>query len=394
VSARRRAPRTRPLSALALASLAAVALTAASPGALGAQAARAEPPRPRLAAGADTNDANAYHDYAMARETPWKKAYDAEYWAFRLDPEQPAYLYAQYLSLWYKQAPEWRIAYREGVEWAVKSKESRQLESLFYDATLRDPFVHLYSSVCYYPDWVKEVRNPAERAYVYFDSGCHREAALTFAEAIAKYPRRVSLRLDRARSSYWLAHYGNAITELRAALDTLRARDERRVVRTYESKEMLEYMLGAAYEREEDWAAAREAYGRALTENLSFHMAHAALAGVARRQGDMEAALQEYDLAVNLRPDDAVIRHEYGRALLDVQPRRNTEAEAQFRKVLELNPYYATAYFNLGVALDNQGRPAEATAQYQAYLARAPQSQGRIVAWTRTRIAALAQGGQ
>jgi superkiller protein 3 len=172
-------------------------------------------------------------------------------------------------------------------------------------------------------------------------------------------------------------------------LDTLRARDRKKLVRAYESKEMLEYMLGAAYERERDWAAARDAYGRALAENLSFYMAHAALAGVARQQGDMATAQQEYEMAVMLRPDDALLRFEYGRALLDAQPRRNAEAEAQLRSAVGLNPHFALAYYNLAVALENQDRGPEAAFQYMQYLERAPRSQARLVAHARTRASAL-----
>ena len=380
------APRLARGAAVAVATLLWATAPAAS---LGAQPPKREPPRPRLAAGADTNDAEAYHDFAILPTTAWKQAYDAEYWAYRLDPQQPAYLYAQHQSLWYKQAPEWRRAYREGADYVLKSRESRELDSLFYDAQLRDPFVHLYNTVCYLPDWIDEVRNPAERAYVYFESGCHAKAAETFAQAIAKYPKRLSLRLDRARSSYWVGHYGNAIAELRTVLDTLRARDQKKLVRAYESKEMLEYMLGAAYERERDWAAARDAYGRALTENLSFYMAHAALANVARQQGDMATALQEYELAVTLRPDDALLRHEYGRALLDAQPRRNAEAEAQLRAAIALNPHFATAYYNLAVALENQERGPEAAFQYAQYVERAPRGQARLIQHAQARSAAL-----
>jgi Tfp pilus assembly protein PilF len=371
------------LAAAVLAALATTATTAA------AQKKGREPERPRLPAGADTNDAESYHKYAMQRDVPWKKSYDAEYWAYRIDPLQPAYLYAQWLSLWYKQAPQWREEFRAGAEFAVKSKEARELDSLFLQAQIQDPFVHLYNTVCYVPDWITQVRSVVTRAYVYYDVGCHTQAAATFDTALAKHPKRLGMRLDRARASYWVGHYGNAIKELRIVLDTLRARDQKKLVHAYESKEMLEYMLGATYARDGQYALAREAYGRALEEDLSFYMAHAHLADVARAQGDIATAVQEYETAVQLKPDAVALRHEYGRALLDAQPRRNEDAEAQFRKAIELDPYFATSYFNLAVALDNQDKKAEAVEQYTAYLARAPRDDAKPIARARERLAAL-----
>ena len=348
-----------------------------------------EPERPRLAAGADTNDAESYHEYAIRPDVPWKKTYDAEYWAYRLDPLTPAYLHGQWQSLWYKQSPEWRDEFRAGAEFIVKSKEARELDSLFLAALIHDPFVHLYNTVCYVPEWITQVRSAVGRAYVYYDGGCYARAAATFDTALAKQPKRLSMRLDRARASYWVGHYGNAIKELQIVLDTLRARDQKKLVHAYESKEMLEYMLGAAYARDGQYAQAREAYGRALEENLSFYMAHAHLGDVARAQGDIATTLQEYETAVQLKADDVALRHEYGRALLDAQPRRNEDAEAQFRKAIELNPYFATSYFNLAVALDNQDKKAEAVEQYTAYLARAPRDDVKGIARARERLAAL-----
>ena len=375
--------RTLLAAAVLVAALAATATTAA------AQKKGREPERPRLAAGADTNDAESYHEFAIRPDVPWKKSYDAEYWAYRLDPLTPAYLYGQWMSLWYKQSPEWRDEFRAGAEFIVKSKEARELDSLFLEAQTHDPFVHLYNTVCYVPEWITQVRSAVTRAYVYYDGGCYARAAATFDTALAKHPKRLSMRLDRARASYWVEHYGNAIKELRIVLDTLRARDQKKLVHAYESKEMLEYMLGAAYARDGQYALAREAYGRALEENLSFYMAHAHLGDVARAQGDIATTVQEYETAVQLKADDVALRHEYGRALLDAQPRRNEDAEAQFRKAIELNPYFATSYFNLAVALDNQDKKAEAVEQYTAYLARAPRDDVKGIARARERLAAL-----
>jgi Flp pilus assembly protein TadD len=62
--------------------------------------------------------------------------------------------------------------------------------------------------------------------------------------------------------------------------------------------------------------------------------------------------------AKKLEPDKASIREALGIAYFRIQ--RWTEAEAEFRAVLELNPTDDYAHYALGRALRNQGRHDEA----------------------------------
>jgi Flp pilus assembly protein TadD len=88
-----------------------------------------------------------------------------------------------------------------------------------------------------------------------------------------------------------------------------------------------------------------------------------------------------------MKPDDGVIRHDYGLALLEVG--RNAEAETQFREAVRLEPHWAIAYYNLATALQHQGEGPEAIAQYEAFLARCPRRMSPLVAEARNRIGAL-----
>ena len=57
------------------------------------------PPRPELAAGADTNSANAYYEFGLERlERRPKRAADAFYWACRLEPTWAEPWYAQWVA--------------------------------------------------------------------------------------------------------------------------------------------------------------------------------------------------------------------------------------------------------------------------------------------------------
>ena len=365
-----------------------VALTAlAAP--LDAQRDSREPRRPKLDGKADPNDAEAYYAHALTEKIGWEQAYAGFYWAYRLDPEQPGYLYGQWYTLWRRQSLAWRRDYRQGVEYVVKSKEAARLDSLYAEVLLRDPFSHLYSGFCYIPDQIEEVRDPLTAALLWAEGYCHEEAAQKYGEALAKTPQLLSLHVDHARHLYFTGEYREAIGTLQTLLDSLRQRDATELLHIYESKEMFEYMIAICHLQMRDNDAARAALGRALTENLAFAMAHAKLGSVALAQGDVKTATLEYDLAVQLRGDDGLLRYGYGVALF--RARRYDDAAEQFRKAIEGNPYFASAYFNLAAALDNLGKGAEALAYYEQYVAKAPRRLKDRIATAERRIAALTQ---
>jgi Tfp pilus assembly protein PilF len=118
--------------------------------------------------------------------------------------------------------------------------------------------------------------------------------------------------------------------------------------------------------------AAKDAFGRALSEDLTFYQAHLRLAEIAMGRGDTTTALGEFDQAAQLRPNDGMVRFEYGVALL--RAKKFAEGEAQLRKTTELEPYFAMGFYDLALALDLQGKKHEAIEPYKMFVARAPQS--------------------
>jgi hypothetical protein len=118
--------------------LALVALAAllAAP-ALGAQS---TPPRPTLAADADTNDARAYYRWGNRPDVDWKNTYNAYYWAQRLDPADIAYLNALYFAFLYRHPASWRLDYDRGRGKAAKSEDAAVLDSMYAEMLLRDPY--------------------------------------------------------------------------------------------------------------------------------------------------------------------------------------------------------------------------------------------------------------
>ena len=69
---------------------------------------------------------------------------------------------------------------------------------------------------------------------------------------------------------------------------------------------------------------------------------------------------------MRLRPDRAEFQNNLGMAL--AEQGKHAEAEACYRQALRLKPDYAGAYSDLGVTLADQGRLTEAVACYQQAL--------------------------
>lgn len=348
-----------------------------------------EPVRPRLEAGADTNDARAYNDWAHARSTPDKKRFDGFYWAMRLDPDATHYWLNMSQSIYNAKGWDWQRERINGADFVVKSRESRLIDSLETMAYYRDPFTNLFAKSCvldrdafeYYKD------DPFWSAWYYHVRGCYTQAAEGWSRYLAKNPGALGVRLDLVRAYVWTRQYGNALREIDVTLDSLRARDAKRTYRFYISREMLETMRGDIYEAQEDYFNAKKAYGKALEENLTYWPAHVRLARAAIRQNELPEALQEFEQAAQLAPDEAIVHFEYGGALLRAD--RNADAEREYRRTLELEPHFALAHLNLAMAVDRQGRKDDALLEYRAYAARAPRRQARQLLIAQQRIAAL-----
>lgn len=383
--------------------LAVIAFVGASGAAWPTSAAQSRnpPKRPRLDAGADTNDARAYYDYGLAllKREPWKAA-AAFYWASRIEPGWSETFYAQRVAGLLAQE-HLLIGYLEGMRSVIASRQAQQLDSLEYEAERLDPFfVRDLDEALFAGYLVALYKQERRRAGArpldalgeselnflveqYLRSGVSipLRAALAasrrrFVEALAFYGQLVEqarfkaqIRTERARIFYVIGAHDSALAELHAALSELRQKDTVRFTPIYVSKELLEHAVGMIEEAAGDTAAARAAYGRALQENLGYAPAHVRLAGLELLAGDTAKALLELGLAVQVAPNEAPQR--VGYALLLAQTGRRDEASRQVRRAAELEPYYAMPHYVLGYVAELQGNRDEALAGYRAFLARA-----------------------
>ncbi|HVH12141.1 MAG TPA: hypothetical protein VM759_03765 [Longimicrobium sp.] len=379
-----------------------LALLAAAP--LCAQRPGDVPRRPRLAVDADTNSAAAYFRLGNQQlgNAPAVAA-DAFYWAAQLDPASGDALYGRHVALLMTNQRR-LVRYSEGDVGTLRSPEVQRIDSLYYRALLRDPFlqrrydrdlIRQYvlavmtnphggaeerSLATFYTDAIMRELPPMMRGRVMGSEGRLAQALEAYDDALRVSGRRnrVPARVIRHERGRLYALAGNdsmALVELGLALDAAVQEDEgEHLVWFYESKAMLEHSRGMVHERRGDRTAAREAYARALTEDLSYHPAHLRLGIMAMAEGDTVTALAELGLAAQTGSTDVPARQAYGTLLAALH--RLPEAEAELLAVTQLAPYYADAWFLLGMVRDWRGE-GDAHGAYRAFLDRAPRNHSR-----------------
>jgi tetratricopeptide (TPR) repeat protein len=383
--------------------------------AVGAQKIAPIPPRPRLDAGADTNDAATYYRYGvqMANSKP-AESVKAFYWATQINPGSAEAMYGLRTSTLLAMSSGDLFDY---FDWTRKkrSPEYLALDSLLYRAYTVNPFVYRNMDVPLIRALIEanaiKYDPSIDRAELNHDvlerlNTMRREGWLSYAEgrlpdALEGYAKQLhdkgrnkkdheendsEIHADRARVFYQMGNMDSARAELTAAITGFREKDKKNVVILYESKAMYEQSLGMINERASKMDDAREAYGQALTEDLSYYSAHSHLAQLQLKQGDTAAAVTEMDLAVQLQPNDPALR--YGYAVVLVQSGRDADAVTQLMKSIAADQYYAAPRLLLARISDVEQYTEEAVKGYQEYVALAPRSDPQL-ATVKTRLVAL-----
>ena len=351
-----------------------------------------QPDRPELPGGADRNDPWAYYRFAQEqlKRNP-EKAADAFYWAARLNPTWAEPFYGRRVALLLKD-PRRLARYMRGDKGVIRSKETKAIDSLYLQALTLNPFlgpqldhmildalVNQFSTdlanrtgespneIAYEVErWLAQ--GPAEwRAVRAYREGRYDDALSLYARAISQSRDKAPLMAERGRLFYQIGQHDSALTELTHALEEMRKQDKDDLVFFYESKALMEERIGMIQRVKGNRDAAREAFGRALEEDLSYYPAHLQLAYLALEKGDTAAVTNEMDLAVQIKPDDAGIRFAYGYSLGSLN--RLKEAEPQLRKAIELDPDFAQPHFVLADVLQGSGRRAEALKEFETFLA-------------------------
>jgi len=370
---------------------------AVAPSVLSAQG-KKEPRRPKLAAGADTNDARAYYDFAMDKLTKESEdAADALYWATRLEPMFADAYYARRIALMLSDTRRLQ-RYWNGDRRAIE--EMRPIDSLMYKAltinpflprrldkklfdALIDDFVHHSGTnseidLRYEIDRITQSWPPASRAWLMYGDGFNREALALYGQAVNRDKKSVSLRIDRARVYFNMNMPDSALADLTVALDEVRKAEKKDLIFIYQSQAFIEHSVAVVYQALGKNDAAKEAFGRALQEDLSYYPAHMQLSFMALEAKDTTTSLAELDLATQLRGDDPGAQYLHAFTLMLAG--KLAEAQPHIKKAMELDPVYAAPKYLNAVVSESAGFDDEAVAGYKDFLKAAPRNDPRRAA--------------
>ncbi|MFL5606819.1 MAG: tetratricopeptide repeat protein [Gemmatimonadaceae bacterium] len=355
--------------------------------------------RPRLRDVADTNDAQAYYNLGLAtfgRDVETAAA--AFYWAARINPAWGEPLYGRRAALLMKDKHMMaRVLDRD--RGALESPEVKRLDSLQFRALMLSPFLYRRLERPMFVAYIKEEvmrqsrmtgedvsplelddaikqylrgAKPSTRAWAYYSDGNFDAALENYARALETARDKAYLRLERGRIFGMRGATDSAVSEMRIAIEELRKQDKKELVVLYDSKAMTEYSIATLLEGAGDAEGAREAYGEALQEDLSYYPAHMRLGLLALGRRDTTTALSELALAAQLAPGEPHIRYVNGFVLSAT--RHLPDALKELQTTVELEPYYALPYLQLGRVHEQMDHGPEALASYQEFLARASQT--------------------
>jgi tetratricopeptide (TPR) repeat protein len=349
----------------------------------------AQPKRPSLPDGADRNDPWAYYRMGLAsvQKDP-DKAADAFYWAARLNPVWAEPFYGRRVALLLSD-PRRLMRYFSGDKGEIRSKESLAIDSLYRHALTLNPFLGPQMDHMFIESMIQEIASrasgsgrsselawelekamsngpPEWRASVAYGQGRYFEALSLYGEALQHARMKAGILAERGRLFYQVGLHDSSLVSLTQALAEMRKVDKNDLVFLYQSKALMEERIGMIEHVKGDKAAAREAFGRALQEDLSYYPAHVQLAYLALEGGDTATVMNEMDLAVQIKPEDAGIRYQYGYALGSLNKLK--EAEVQLKKAIELDPDFAAPHFVLADVFQAQTRKAEALKEFRSFL--------------------------
>ena len=359
------------------------------------------PERPRLGEGVDSNSALAYYQHGeqQIKNRP-REAADAFYWASRLAPPWANPYYARAVALVLADRSR-LVRYVAGEKSVRRSAQALSIDSLRFEAYLRNPLIVSPLDYHVFAEFMSQVTDgesigrgrfrtgdPASDAWVAYMQRNYLRAIDHYAAAIKRYPKDLELHETRSRAFSALAEFDSAVVELNRLLEKMLEQEKDRLEHSFQSIAFFEFSLAHLHTQRGDDGQARAAFERALTNDLSFYAAHAALGDLALKRGDTVVAVGEYRQAVDLRPADGSLRAAYALALL--QANSQPEAVKQLKAAIELEPHFAQPYFVLARVFDNSGFHEEALSNYEQFLARSAVTRTERT-WVQTRVTELRQ---
>jgi tetratricopeptide (TPR) repeat protein len=128
--------------------------------------------------------------------------------------------------------------------------------------------------------------------------------------------------------------------------------------------------MGLSLQRLGRVSEAEAIYARAIEGADNPSVAYLNLGTLHLRRGDTLRALASFNSAIEADPTSVVALVNAGFTCGDT--RNYKKAAAYHKRAIELNPYYANAYYGLAIALEGLGNVGGATEQWQNYLKAGP----------------------
>ena len=352
------------------------------------------PERPDLPAGADHNDWSAYYDkgVALLRGDP-AGSEAAFYWASRIAPQRAEPLFARWVAFHNRDQRRF-LAYLDDDRKTLADPAVRAADSLRLRAMIRNPFLHRGLEIALYDQM------GGSWGYDDFSRGLLAYAQPNFPAAAALLGRAIKgdpkgylwQRLMLAQAFVAMANYDSAFAEVQTIRTALDRRDAKKLVVVYDSREFLDYSMALLESARGNAAAAREGLGRALLENPGYYAAHLMLGDDAYTAKNDSAAIFEYESALLIEPHDAVLQYHYARSL--TRAGRLADAALSLKTAVQLEPYYAAPWLDLGRVLARTNDLSGARGAFSTFIERAPRSDQADIRAAREALAALTPTGK
>lgn len=327
---------------------------------------------PRIPSG-DPKSWESYFDWGAKnfRQMP-TAAEQAFTYASRLDPSRAEPHFARYAAFFARSRDETIRGYFRGDEATLRRPDVLAADSARTRALMRNPFVHRGLEILIFdgrPGGFSDDRDT--RAWIAYSNSEFKKAVdlLTFSIERSR-PGARWRRFDRSLAYVAMGDNRRALADVRALLEEVRAQDDLGTVSFYESKHFLLYMIGLLHYSLREHGEARTAFQEALLEDASFAYANAGLAAISLVERKNSQAEAEYSLAVELAPEDGVLRLWYAQVLFDL--RRYGDAEAQVDRAIALEPLWPAPRHLLGRIRERQGRNDEAHEAWRKYIDMSP----------------------
>jgi tetratricopeptide (TPR) repeat protein len=355
---------------------------------------------------ADSDDAAAQYNVALGywNAKRWDDADSALRRATRIDPQfAPAYLalgrlvFARRLQLWDDMnrgdvPAEWKPKLDEGFR-------------LWRRAFIIDPLVDLRIEAAARPGksawWIQSEYTEQLYDYLFggFDDlqegnydGAYNRLNRLYDET---QPQEVREGLPsfvfyyRGLAAAHIGHYREAIADFQRLINRLGGKPSADSLVYYIPTQLNEYryMIAVLTEKNGDTNDAIDLYHQLLTEDASFYMAHARLAGIYESHNMIAQAISERQAAINANPDDASLLYELG--LTYAKTGQWPLAEQQLKAAMAANPHDARVPYYLGIVEQQQKNAAGARDAFTKFIAMAPSRYERQIADAKQRMSTL-----